>query len=144
MDLDFSDEQNVLRDMFRGVLAEQLPALIRDITDGTSNTTLLTECAGRPQRWQAGRGGPDQSIDGGPWAGFRKGIKLRGATPDGTTIPGPCAINCTNDFEVYSFHPGGANAVFADNHVRFLGASIDIRVFAALVTRAGGEVPGEY
>ena len=49
------------------------------------------------------------------------------------------AVNCTNDREVYSFHPGGANVVLADGSVRFL-AAIDIRVFARLVTRAGGEV----
>jgi prepilin-type processing-associated H-X9-DG protein len=127
----------------RGVLAEQVPARIADITDGTSNTTLFTECAGRPQRWQAGRGGLDQAVDGGPWAGFRKGITLRGATHDGTARPGPCAINCTNDFEVYSFHSGGANAVFADGHVRFLAAQIDLHFLAKLITRAGGEVASE-
>ena len=64
----------------------------------------------------------------------------QGSTPDGATKPGPCAINCTNDREVYSFHPGGANAVFADGSVHFLKAGIDIRIFARLVTRAGGEV----
>jgi prepilin-type processing-associated H-X9-DG protein len=64
----------------------------------------------------------------------------QGSTPDGATKPGPCAINCTNDHEVYGFHPGGANAVFADGSVHFLKAGIDIRTFAGLVTRAGGEV----
>ena len=64
----------------------------------------------------------------------------QGSSYDGTAKPGPCAINCTNDKEVYSFHPGGANAVFADGSVHFLKASIDIRIFARLVTRAGGEV----
>ena len=64
----------------------------------------------------------------------------QGSTPDGATKPGPCAINCTNDHEVYSFHPGGANAVFADGSVHFLKASLDIRIFARLATRAGGEV----
>ena len=63
-----------------------------------------------------------------------------GASPDGTTRLGPCALNCNNDREVYSFHPGGANAVFADGSVRFLKAGMTVRVLAALVTRAGGEV----
>jgi prepilin-type processing-associated H-X9-DG protein len=53
---------------------------------------------------------------------------------------GTCAINCTNDREVYSFHSGGANAVFADGSVHFLKVGLDIRVLAALVTRAGGEL----
>jgi prepilin-type processing-associated H-X9-DG protein len=64
----------------------------------------------------------------------------QGSSLNGDTKPGPCAINCTNEQEVYSFHPTGANAVFADGSVRFLKAGIDIRVFAALATRAGGEV----
>ena len=67
-------------------------------------------------------------------------------TPDGAVQPGCCAINCTNHREVYSFHPGGANVLMADGSVHFLNASIDIRVFAHLVTRAGGEVvsAGDY
>ena len=35
---------------------------------------------------------------------------------------------------------GGGTAVFSDGSVHFLKASISIRVFARLVTRAGGEV----
>ena len=52
----------------------------------------------------------------------------------------------TTQLKVYSFHPGGANAVFADGSVHFLKASMDIRIFARLVTRAGGEVvsTGDY
>jgi prepilin-type processing-associated H-X9-DG protein len=55
-------------------------------------------------------------------------------------------VNCTNDREVYSFHAGGANVVFADGSVHYLRADLGIRVFAALVTRAGGEVvsSGDY
>jgi prepilin-type processing-associated H-X9-DG protein len=49
-------------------------------------------------------------------------------------------MNCTNAYEVYSFHPGGVNAVFADGSLHFLKAGIEMRVFARLVTRAGGEV----
>ena len=49
-------------------------------------------------------------------------------------------MNCTNDGELYSFHPKGANAVFADGSVRFLGSAMSIQVLAALITRAGGEV----
>jgi hypothetical protein len=41
---------------------------------------------------------------------------------------------------VYSFHHAGANAVFADGAVHFLQANIEMRIFAALATRAGKEV----
>jgi prepilin-type N-terminal cleavage/methylation domain-containing protein/prepilin-type processing-associated H-X9-DG protein len=110
-----------------------------EITDGTSCTILLTEDAGRPRQWRARTSGPDQIITGGPWAGFNTGITLKGSSPSGETQPGPCAINCTNYHEVYSFHAGGTNAVFADASVRFLQAEIKIGILAALVTRAGGE-----
>jgi prepilin-type processing-associated H-X9-DG protein len=49
-------------------------------------------------------------------------------------------MNCTNAYEVYSFHPGGANAVFVDGSVHFVKATIEIRALARLITRAGGEV----
>jgi len=106
----------------RGILVPNLMTRLADITDGASNTILLTEDAGRPREWRAGIPGPDQTITGGPWG------------------------NCTNDHEVYSFHPAGANSVFADGSVHFLKAGMSIQVLAALVTRAGGEVvsTGDY
>ena len=111
-----------------------------NITDGTSNTLLLTEVAGRPRLWQVGQAGPDQVLEGGPWDHYKGPIILEGSTADGTQKPGPCALNCTNDGEVYSFHSGGANAAFADGSVHFLKAGLDIRVLARLATPAGGEV----
>jgi prepilin-type processing-associated H-X9-DG protein len=110
-----------------------------DILDGTSHTLMIGECAGRPEFWQGRRKVPNLWLSGGPWAS-RNLLWTRGASPDGTSPFGPCAINCTNDREVYSFHPGGANALFADGSVHFLKQSIGIRIFARLVTRAGGEI----
>jgi prepilin-type N-terminal cleavage/methylation domain-containing protein/prepilin-type processing-associated H-X9-DG protein len=113
---------------------------VTDIRDGTSTTILVTEDAGRPRVWQAATAGPDQVLSGGPWNHFKGDIILQGSTFDGTAQPGRCALNCTNDAEVYAFHSGGANAVFADGHVQFLKVGIDIRILARLITRAGGEV----
>jgi len=120
------------------------PTRFADILDGASNTILLTEVAGRPRRWLAGQGGPDQALEGGPWNHFKGGIVLQGKTADGTANPGTCPMNCTNNGEVYSFHPGGAHAVFADGSVHFLPASMNIRVLARLITRAGREVVGDF
>jgi prepilin-type processing-associated H-X9-DG protein len=127
------------RGHYEGVFPANLPRGFADIADGTSQTILVAECAGRPQLWRGRREVPNTWLTGGPWAS-RNLLWLRGSSPDGTSFYGTCAINCTNDREVYSFHTGGANVVFADAHVRFLRETIGIRVFASLVTRAGGEV----
>jgi prepilin-type processing-associated H-X9-DG protein len=112
---------------------------LKDIPDGASKTILIAEHAGRPILWRAGRPVPGVYAVAAAWVGGTLTFG-QGSTPDGATKPGPCAINCTNDREVYSFHPDGANAVFVDGSVHFLNADIDIRVFARLVTRAGQEV----
>jgi len=124
---------------YEGVFPINRTTRLIDIRDGTSHTIMMAECAGRPQLWQGGKLDPNKSLSGGAWAS-RNLLWGRGATENGTDFYGPCAINCTNDREVYSFHTGGANAVFADGSVHFLKATIDIRVFAQLATRAGGEV----
>jgi prepilin-type N-terminal cleavage/methylation domain-containing protein/prepilin-type processing-associated H-X9-DG protein len=127
---------------YQGVLVPEQWTRLIQINDGTSNTIMITEDAGRPALWQAGRqiAGSEQAVKGGAWAGPNNGFIVDGSTPDGTSSPGPCPMNRTNDGEVYSFHPRGANAVFADGHVQFLKASMSVQTLAALVTRAGGEV----
>ena len=124
---------------YRGVLVPNKMTGMNEITDGASNTIMLIEDAGRPALWLAGNKVADNQIIGGPWAAYNNGFVVRGSNADGSS-PGPCAINCTNNQEIYSFHPGGANTVYADGSVRFLQKGMDIRVLAKLVTRAGGEV----
>jgi prepilin-type N-terminal cleavage/methylation domain-containing protein/prepilin-type processing-associated H-X9-DG protein len=132
-----------------------------DVTDGLSNTIAVTESAGRPQLWRRGQpvgGPPSPKVNGGGWSRAANDFSIEGSSSDGSSYPGPCAINCTNGFdyqaypdpyygrdgsgEVYSFHTGGANALYGDGSVHFLQQSISIRTFAALVTRGGGEVAG--
>ena len=116
---------------------------LMDIADGTSNTILLAEDAGRPRAWQAGKGGKDQTLEGGPWNHYKGSIILQGSSRDGAVKPGKCALNCTNDREVYAFHTAGANVVLADGSVHFLRTGMDISVLARLITRSGGELVSE-
>ncbi|MDG3004507.1 DUF1559 domain-containing protein [Paludisphaera mucosa] len=39
-----------------------------------------------------------------------------------------------------SYHPNGAQAVFADGHARFIRGAVELNVWRALSTRSGGEV----
>lgn len=113
---------------------------IGDVVDGTSHTLLIAEDAGRPllyrRRQLVGTTGPLG------WASVNdlNPINLDGFNYDGTAQYGPCAINCNNGHEVYSFHVQGANTLFTDGRVQFLKEDINIKVMAALVTLAGGEV----
>ncbi|MHC5537820.1 H-X9-DG-CTERM domain-containing protein, partial [Singulisphaera rosea] len=78
---------------------------------------------------------------GGAWADPFTYARLAGAQgKTGGTRGGTCMVNCTSDDEIYSFHPGGANALFADGSVHFLKDTISVRSVVALITRAGGEI----
>jgi prepilin-type N-terminal cleavage/methylation domain-containing protein/prepilin-type processing-associated H-X9-DG protein len=113
---------------------------ITDIADGSSNTFLLAECAGRNLRYIQGRPATG-TWTGGPWANPDGRLQIGGfdpANPSG--VVGPCAVNCINDREIYAFHTGGANVCMADGGVRFLNASTRLDVVLQMLTRARGEV----
>jgi prepilin-type N-terminal cleavage/methylation domain-containing protein/prepilin-type processing-associated H-X9-DG protein len=128
-----------------GPLQRDKDSAILSITDGTSNTILLAEIAGKDRLHRAGRDTGTQ-LSGfyggmGGWAdATSSGSSLWGSSGDGVTAPGTCGINCSNDYGLYAMHSGGANALMADGSVRFVPASIDIRQLCALVTSKGGEV----
>jgi prepilin-type processing-associated H-X9-DG protein len=144
-----------------GILVRNQRALRNAVADGLSNTIAITESAGRPQVYRRGQviaGFPNVRVNGGGWSRPASDLLLQGSSADGTSFPGPCAINCTNGVntgssafphpiygtdgtsETYAFHTGGVNALFGDGSVRFLAQNVDIVVYAALITRNGGEV----
>jgi prepilin-type processing-associated H-X9-DG protein len=111
-----------------------------DVTDGTSNTIAIAEDAGRPQRWQKGKL-INQALanTAASWADRNNLIAPTGALLDGSARNGPCPMNCTNNNELYSFHPAGCNAVFGDGSVRMLRNTISLTTLASYITKAGGD-----
>jgi prepilin-type N-terminal cleavage/methylation domain-containing protein/prepilin-type processing-associated H-X9-DG protein len=131
------------------------PFAISAMTDGTSNTILMSETGGKPVGYSHNRtiyksevnGLPvDGSIEpvssgGGAWGDMFCYSSLAGAKCDtsGQRL-GSCMVNYTSNNEVFSWHTAGANALFGDGSVHFITESISAPLMIALVTRAGGEV----
>jgi prepilin-type N-terminal cleavage/methylation domain-containing protein len=151
--------------------SDPYPVAITDITDGTSNTLLVVESAGRPFLFQAGvQQGLDltqHGVNGGAWSRPASEVWIIGFADKGGTIPaGPFTVNAANGVDahgaypltvtscgvalgtdgsgqIYGFHAGGANSVLADGSVRFLPSGISPAIVAALATRANSDVvPG--
>ena len=126
---------------------DDLPRVRRfgDFTDGTSNSMLVTEQAGRADFYIRGQKQPtnaglSQATSWGSWPSYQvfqvQVFGIDGITKDG----GGCSINCNNSQGIYSFHPGGANAAFSDGSVRTLSESMDANLLFAFVTINGGEI----
>ncbi len=143
---------------------------LSEITDGTSNTVMIGENAGRNLYMARNRsivaGSPEANINsaefaklnsqqnnfgGGGWADPQNAFWIRGAARSGmdwdgttpaSTDTSSCVVNCTNKHSrgFYSFHTGGAHAAMGDGSVKFISENTDNLVLASSVTRAGSEV----
>jgi prepilin-type N-terminal cleavage/methylation domain-containing protein/prepilin-type processing-associated H-X9-DG protein len=145
------------------------PVRLTTIPDGTSNTIMVVEDAGRPG-WYSSKGlvapngftpvmgpysgGPNGPAPqgGGAWADPLNYNATNGADPSGSGIaagggwagipvaPWSCANGCSNDSEIFGFHTGGSNVCFGDGSVRFVRNGLTMNQVQALLSRAGGEV----
>lgn len=112
-----------------GVMRRDVFTPITEIIDGTSNTIIICEVAGRPELWQMGKYASAGPVSGAGWADFDAQFHTNGAVP----------INQTNDNEIYSFHSGRALFLFADGSVHSVRETTDKTITNRLITRAGGE-----
>jgi prepilin-type N-terminal cleavage/methylation domain-containing protein/prepilin-type processing-associated H-X9-DG protein len=131
------------------------PVRVTGITDGTSNTLIISECGGKPVGYNHSRQIYNSEVDGlqvdgsiepvssggGAWGDMFCYSALAGGQCNNSGFRlGPCMINYTSNNEIYSWHTGGTNALFGDGSVHFLTESTAAQVIIALVTRNGGEV----
>jgi prepilin-type N-terminal cleavage/methylation domain-containing protein len=136
--LDFAPQQ--AGTPIEGIMSNNLPSTkFRDDTDGTSQTALMWEIAGRPDLYRGNK--KVGTTNGGGWTDVLNAENwFQGSNPDGTATSGSCAVNCTNAAEtgVYSFHPGGVHVLLVDGSAHFLSENVDVGIFVALVTMQGG------
>jgi prepilin-type N-terminal cleavage/methylation domain-containing protein/prepilin-type processing-associated H-X9-DG protein len=132
----FSDPNNVAVPLLSGEVAtygQKRP--ITSISDGTTNTVLVVEVGGRPDKYQQGKLVQTGTLKGSGWGDPFNRFSLHANC-------GNQVINCDNDGSIYSFHTSGANVLLADGSVRYMSQSTSLRTIAALVTYTGGETPG--
>jgi prepilin-type N-terminal cleavage/methylation domain-containing protein len=137
-----------------GPMKQTTKTPITSIYDGSSNTILFIEDCGRPNNWRRTTTSPRTEqlpalTDQLGWASPDGGvISVDGCNSITGNVNGGSAgrttnnaiINCNNDSEPYSFHPGGVCAVMGDGSVRYIAETISAQAFAALCTARGGEV----
>ena len=134
---------------------------------------MIAELAARNQLWEKGKNittapstdtpaaaenfvrllNQQTHFGGGGWADPNNDQWVDGGNRDGNNdirdINGDrnsCVINCTNlqARAYYSFHTGMCNFTMGDGSVRSISEYIDDTLLAFLITRAGGEVVGDY
>jgi prepilin-type N-terminal cleavage/methylation domain-containing protein/prepilin-type processing-associated H-X9-DG protein len=124
------------------------PIKFRRLTDGASHTFLIGEKYVRSDLYAGGSKSDDQGwADGWDPDAVRSTCFQPYQDSDRTGFQF-MPLNAPGDLfgfdrDVYYFgsaHTGGFNTVFADGSVRTLNYDIDVLLFNALATRAGGEI----
>ncbi|NOZ40219.1 MAG: DUF1559 domain-containing protein [Planctomycetes bacterium] len=103
----------------KGIMVYDQAFSFAEITDGASHTLIIAEDTRWPEgQWINGRNVFDQAF----------------------------AINAAPKIEndIRSDHPGGALGLLADGSAHFLRESLELKVLAAICTRAGGEIVDHF
>jgi prepilin-type processing-associated H-X9-DG protein len=103
------------------------PMKIAEVVDGLSNTVMLVENAARPEFWERGKLSTNPMVLPAGWANPRTLLLYEGSND--------CAVNCSNNEAIYSFHGDVAHVVFVDGHIQAIsGSGIDAKVLVAMLT----------
>lgn len=137
---------SMLRVRFDGV-GKYDPIKISQVADGMSNSFMIMEDAGRPEKFnqfkqlEAGITNAESTTadaTGRNWADHQSFYDVH------ELCGGTQMMNCMNDNEIYSFHEGACNFTMGDGSVKYVQENIDPEVFISLFTRAGGDIVGQF
>jgi len=134
-----------------------------ELTDGTSNTLMMSEILALPElssQCHGCWGGPlsdlSTSLGGQTFEGWlppnspvgdevaRLIVAAEYYRKNGIPVPTPASDSKLQSFAARSHHPGGVQAALCDGSVHFFNSTIDLAVWRALSTAAGGETPGQW
>ena len=155
-----------------GVIFQRSKIRFRDVTDGGSNTVafgeqligdgISTAPVNADYRFRVvelasgTQTTPSACLPGAApaWSGQRGGKWVNGHLADtmynhwyGPNSSSPDCHNTYHNFALpsaRSAHEGGVQAAFVDGSCRFISENVNLTIWRAIATRAGGEVLGEY
>lgn len=138
---------------FGGTLPGDRGVRLRDITDGTSTTMMVTE----QSDWCIDSTGVKQDCRSDCGHGFTMGSCFNDGSDRvmnvTTTIyavnnkswnNAGVSGNCGPNRPIQSIHAGGAHALLCDGSVRFLNGNMDLNILYYVVDRDDGKVIGDY
>jgi prepilin-type processing-associated H-X9-DG protein len=139
-------------DIRRGMFGNDGAARIQDLIDGSSNTLAIGECQGGNSKTLSASGAP--FLDAGPWgltgthtcchgrvvANSGPVISYTAAQANDWRINGPWSgggawaptVGKSYPWVFNSYHPGGAQFLFADGSARFLSETMDYGILCRL------------
>jgi prepilin-type N-terminal cleavage/methylation domain-containing protein len=112
-----------------------------NVQDGLSNTFMLFESAGRPMHYKNGVLQEAQFTDEAMYRWASDQICDVWGIMDKKGCPITSIMNCDNEREIYSFHPGGAIIARGDGSADLVNENIDVDVFVCMFTRAAHDIP---
>ncbi|MEW4565794.1 DUF1559 domain-containing protein [Bremerella sp. JC770] len=136
-----------------GLLLTNQATKMRDATDGTSNTMIVTEQSGLTdglERTANYRGG---------WHGASSAETADSSTCNKVWFAGTTTVRYNPNYDIItagnsyqyrhntvlnSFHPGGVNMMHGDGSTRFVADTIELETLKRLAVRNDGEVLNEY
>ena len=125
-----------------------------DLVDGSSNTIMVAESSTDPEFVKDGQGMDHWAVgstqidpcrcDGGTAGTEFSEVVGTGYYPMNLRFRDPGQSGYAMEQSFGSYHPGGANFSFGDGSTKYMSEQVNVDVYAALFSRNGREVPGEF